>query len=157
MPVLLVSLAIVVLDQVTKVWVLRTLGLGEQVHVIPGFFSLSHIQNSGAAWGTMQGWGHWLVLLSILLIGGMLVFRRHFVGDTLFQKILFGVLMGGVWGNLLDRVKWGYVVDFLDFHWRGSHFPAFNVADAAICVGVGLYMVLQFRNARRGADSSNAA
>ena len=154
MLILCVSLLIVVLDQWTKVRIQDALALGDRVVLIPGFLNLTHVQNTGAAWGVMQGLSHWLALLSIVMIVLLVVFRRHFILDTPAHRLVMGIMIGGVWGNLLDRVRLGYVVDFVDVHWGARHFPAFNVADAAICVGVGLYFVLQFLD-REQDESSN--
>ncbi len=154
MPILCASLAIVLLDQVTKAWVLHTMALGERIEVIPGLFNWSHVQNTGAAWGVMQGLSHWLVALSFVMLAAMIAFRRQLIGDTFYCRLVLGIMIGGVWGNLLDRIKLGYVVDFMDFHWKARHFPAFNVADAAICVGVGLYFLIQL--AERKQDQCKA-
>jgi signal peptidase II len=72
-------------------------------------------------------------------------FRRGFLPPGWLGRMILGLLAGGIVGNLIDRVRLGYVVDYLDFHWHGHHFPAFNVADASICIGVGLYMVVHLR------------
>ncbi len=143
MPILCASVAIVLLDQAVKAWVLSAMALGDRIVVVPGFFNLSHVQNTGAAWGVMQGLSHWLIALSFVMMATMIAFRRQLIGDAPIHRLILGVMIGGVWGNLLDRIKLGYVVDYLDFHWRSWHFPAFNVADAAICVGVGLFFLLQ--------------
>jgi signal peptidase II len=141
MLVLLLSAAIVVLDQVTKQWVTIRFYLGESLPVIPGFFNLSYVRNTGAAWGMLGGLNGLLVGLSLVVLLVLIFFRRSFLTDSLIHRLALALMIGGIVGNLLDRVRLQYVVDFLDFHWRIHHFPAFNVADSAICVGVGLYMV----------------
>ena len=109
--------------------------------MIAGLFNLHYIRNSGAAWGVLAGWRLLLILFAVVMLV-VLVRRRQelFYGLWLGRPAL-ALLLGGIVGNLMDRIRFGYVVDFLDFHWQGHHFPAFNVADSAICIGVGLYLV----------------
>lgn len=144
MLVLFISIAVTVLDQVTKDWVTGRFAPGEGVPVIPGFFQLVYVRNTGAAWGMFGGLTGWLAVFSILMLVTIVLFRRSFLDDTLAHRIALGCMVGGIVGNLIDRLRLQYVVDFLDFHAGVHHFPAFNVADSAICVGVGLYMVTAF-------------
>lgn len=144
MQVLLLSIAIVLLDQITKGLVTAKFHLGDSIEVIPGLFSLAYVRNIGAAWGMLGGWNSVLVALSAVVLVLLVVFRRSFLTDSLIHRISLGLMLGGIAGNLFDRIRLQYVVDFLDFYWKGHHFPAFNVADSAICVGVGLYMLSSF-------------
>jgi signal peptidase II len=145
MLVLCLSFLITLADQLTKLWVRLGLRLGDSISLIPGFFSLSHVQNTGAAWGLFAGLNGWLVVISILILCAMILFRKHFAIDTRLRRVALGLMIGGILGNLLDRLRLGYVVDFLDVFWGPHHFPAFNLADSAICVGVGLYVLTQMR------------
>lgn len=144
MQVLLLTIAIVMLDQMTKYLVTVRFHLGESIIIIPGLFSLTYVRNIGAAWGMLGGWNGALVLLSAVVLVVLIVFRRSFLGDNLIHRLSFGMMLGGIVGNLFDRIRLRYVVDFLDFYWENHHFPAFNVADSAICVGVGLYLIASF-------------
>lgn len=141
MLVLLLSVAIILLDQATKQWVTMRFYLGESLPVISGCFSLTYVRNTGAAWGMLGGLNGLLVSLSVIVLLVLVFFRRSFLTDSLIHRLSLALMIGGIVGNLLDRVRLQYVVDFLDFYWLTHHFPAFNVADSAICVGVGLYMV----------------
>ncbi|HAS83368.1 MAG TPA: signal peptidase II [Verrucomicrobia bacterium] len=152
-----IAIVLTVLDQLTKVIVCRSFLLYEAVPVIPGLFNLRYIQNTGAAWGMFAGGHYWLSGLSLVVLAGLVMFQRHFFNRTLLDQCAFGIMMGGIIGNLIDRVRLSYVVDFLDFHWNDAHFPAFNVADAAICSGVALYMLSQGLQARRQRRISAAA
>ena len=134
-------LLLVALDQATKHVVRASFALHESRPVIPGFFSLTYVQNRGAAWGILSGWGFLLVALAVVMLVVLARYRAKIFGDGLLGRIAFILLAGGIIGNLIDRAVLGYVVDFLDFYAGRSHFPAFNVADSCICVGVGLYMV----------------
>lgn len=156
----LLALAAVIFvgDQASKEWIIKTLPLGayypagssattagyESIVIIPGFFHIVHLGNTGAAWGIFEGMSHWLGLLAIAALTAIFIFRRHLNLDLLPVQISFGLLCGGILGNLIDRMRHGYVVDFLDFHFGNFTWPAFNIADAGICVGVGIYLVFSF-------------
>jgi len=141
-------MSIAFLDQLTKHMVHNQLPLGQSICVIPGLFQLRHINNTGAAWGIFPGGNLWLALLSIVMLGVIVAFRGAFLSKSLLDRIIMGLMIGGIVGNLIDRVKLGHVVDFLDFYWKDHHFPAFNVADAAICTAVGLYIISQLLTRR---------
>ena len=145
MLVLILSALIVLLDQVTKYLVRLHFFPGEAVTILPGCFNLAFVRNTGAAWGMLGGFNGALALLSIAMLTVIVVFRRWFLSEALIHKVCMGLMIGGIVGNLIDRLRLSYIVDFLDFHWRNlKHFPAFNVADSAICVGVGLYILSAF-------------
>jgi len=144
MLVLLVVFVVAIADQVTKHYIRVHFFLGESQTVIEGLFNLTYVRNTGGAWGLFGGQNVWLTVLSIAMLIVMLVFRRAFLDDTWEHKLAFGLMLGGIIGNLSDRLRLGWVTDFLDFHWRGHHWPAFNIADAAICTGVGIYIISAF-------------
>ena len=141
-----VSLAylIAVLDQLTKHLVRQSFFPGESLPILPDLFNLTYVRNTGAAWGLLGGLNGWLAVLSVAVLFLIVLFRRAFLTSALAHRLALGLMIGGICGNLIDRLKLAFVVDFLDFHWGLHHFPAFNVADAAICVGVGLYVVSSF-------------
>ena len=140
---LLITIAIIVLDIWTKALVLRRIDLHEAIPVIPNFFQLVHVRNTGAAFGIGANAASKLVPL-LLNIGALAVFGvvvvyalRSSVTDRVLQTGLH-LILGGAVGNLLDRFRFGYVVDFLDVYIGRHHWPAFNVADSAICIGIAL-------------------
>jgi len=141
MLVLTIGIIILLADQISKFWVRYSFDLGQLDPLIPGFFNLTYLRNTGAAWGMLHGYNTWLGLLSIVVLAGLIFFRRSFISNVLEHKIALGCLIGGIAGNLVDRIKLGYVTDFLDFHIGEWHWPAFNIADAAICTGVGIYIL----------------
>lgn len=141
---LCLSFAIVLLDQLTKHWVRAHFYPGQTTPVLDGLFNLSFVRNTGAAWGLLGGCNAWLVIVSLVMLALLVIFRKRFLNDTLVHRIALGLMVGGIVGNLCDRIKLQYVVDFLDFYWRQSHFPSFNVADSAICIGTGLYVLSSF-------------
>lgn len=143
MRVLWLAFTVVFFDQLVKDYIRHNFALHESVRVFPGLFDLRYVQNTGAAWGIFEGFNAMLVILSFAVILALVVFRKHFLADTLLCRLAMGLMLGGIVGNLLDRLRYGHVVDYLYFY-QGSHsFPAFNIADAAICTGVCLYMISQ--------------
>ncbi len=141
---LIITIAITLLDQATKLWVRADFRLYESRELIDGFFYFTYVRNPGAAWGLFGGHNTFLTVLSLAMLIVIFVFRRSFLSDTWEHRLALGLMGGGILGNLMDRVRWGYVVDFLDFRIFGYHWPVFNVADTAICIGVGIYVISSF-------------
>lgn len=139
-----VALAIIVSDQITKQWVRGSFALGESRPVIDGFFDLTYVRNTGAAWGMFSDYSWALIALSIVMLILMVSFRGSFLSDTWEHRVAYGLLIGGIVGNLFDRIRLAAVTDFLDFHVAGHHWPSFNIADSAICVGVFIYILSSF-------------
>jgi signal peptidase II len=141
-----IAAAITALDQLTKLLVVRYLGETEARIVIPGFFNLVHWRNTGAAWGMFQGWNWVLAGVSIITVLAIWFFRHTLQLDRPVARVALGLITGGIIGNFIDRVRVGSVIDFLDFYWQDWRWPAFNVADSAICIGVGLYIIATWRS-----------
>lgn len=141
---LCLSFLLVVADRFTKLYISSTLAHGEYIPVFAGLYDLRYVRNTGAAWGIFAGMSHWLVVLSVVMLVVLVVWRRVFLTSCFLHRLVLGFMVGGILGNLIDRLKYGYVIDFLDFYWRGHHFPAFNIADSAICTGVAIYIITQF-------------
>lgn len=143
----LLTLFIIILDQVTKYEVIERFRLGESIQVIEGFFNLTYIRNTGAAFGFLADANPafrvpFFILVPIVALIAIAMIFRKVPSDDIKISTALSLVIGGAVGNLIDRVMLGYVVDFLDFHWKYQyHFPAFNVADSAICVGVGILML----------------
>ena len=137
----MLSLVIVVLDQVTKHAIRSSFSLGESNSVISSFFDLTYVRNTGAVWGSLQHQNEWLAVVSIAVLVLIAFFYHYLAGGRMIFSAALGCIMGGILGNLIDRIKLGWVTDFLDFYWNTSHWPSFNIADAAICMGVGLYLL----------------
>lgn len=143
--------AVVALDQMTKWLVRRSFACeGAGREVVPGLLNFCFIRNTGAAWGVLSGRQTFLILFSLAALVLLIWRRRALLGEWSLRWLVLGLLTGGICGNLIDRaMPLHSVVDFIDFHCGRHHFPAFNVADSAICVGVGLYILLQWRDERR--------
>jgi len=156
MLVLFISVAVVAVDQWTKQWADDFLRVSP-VTVIPGWFDYHYLENTGAAWGVFKGFSHWLVLLSIAMLALLLRYRRQMLTQSLVHRLTMGFLVGGIVGNLIDRVRLSYVIDFVHLHWGDRyHFPSFNVADAAICAGVFLYIAVSLFEKRADRVPCNA-
>jgi signal peptidase II len=144
---------LVAADQVTKLWVTRALAPNTYfdpppVPVINGFFYIVNVTNRGAAWSILSGHTAWLAWLGVVALAAIYHFRGPLELRKTPLQYVFGLLCGGIVGNLFDRVVHGQVVDFLDFHLPGYRYPAFNLADSGITVGVIAYMVYCFIEAR---------
>lgn len=142
--------AIVAADQLAKHWARATLAPGAPMDIIPGLFSLTLVFNEGAAWGMMQGFRYGFIALAVAMLGFLLVRHERVFGEGAWGAATSALLCGGIAGNLIDRLVAGRVTDFLDFHGGAWHFPCFNVADSAICVGVALFFILSLRTPQTG-------
>lgn len=151
LPWLGIAIVIILLDQVTKVTVSRMLAYGESIR-ITSFFNLVLAYNKGAAFSFLaseSGWQrYFFTAISIGAILFILFLLKRHAGQRLFCWAL-ALILGGAIGNLIDRVLYGHVIDFLDFYVRNWHFPAFNVADSAITLGAGLFILDELRRVRR--------
>lgn len=144
--------AIAILDQITKLWVVAEMELYQSIPVIPGLLNLTHIRNSGVAFGLFSTaeFAYKPLVMSLVALGalvGVAVYAKQLPIAHRSARAGLALILGGALGNLVDRARQGYVVDFVDAHWRAWHFWAFNVADAAISVGVCLLVIDLFRPA----------
>jgi signal peptidase II len=138
-----ISLGIVVVDQITKALVRGTLPLYDSRALIPGLVDLVHVHNAGVAFGLLNDVAHPMrsvvtTTLAIVALAGIAYYARHIRREEHLARVGLSLILGGAIGNLADRLRQGYVVDFVDVYWRQWHFWAFNVADAAITIGAML-------------------
>ena len=145
---LAVALAVIILDQLTKLWAVSALVYATPVPVLPGF-NLTLMHNPGAAFsflGDAGGWQRWFFLVLALGVSGWLALWLRKLGEgERWMGLALALLIGGALGNAIDRVYLGYVIDFIDWYCCGYHWPAFNIADSAISVGAVLLFVLMWR------------
>lgn len=158
----LLAVAVLALDQCSKAIVLRFMGYADERVVIPGFFKFVHWQNTGAAWSLFRGNNSLLAIVALAALVILFLSRRHFDSRTLLGQVAFGLIIGGIMGNLVDRLARQHVIDFIYFYLqqRGGNeigFPAFNVADTAICTGVGLIFLLTLKNDRDAKSAEPSA
>jgi len=155
------ALIVLVLDQITKLWVAAILPVWTLDPVIPGFFNLVHVLNKGAAFGFLSDLDAvWRPYFFMAVTALAIVLILHLLRTVSREdKVLFtalGLILGGALGNLADRIRLGAVIDFLDFYVGQYHWPAFNVADIAISIGAVLLLVSAYRNRRYGGLESKA-
>ena len=141
-----VAALVIVLDQITKQLVLNKMPLYDCIVVIPGFFNLTHVHNPGGAFGLLAQnsavWRHWLFLGAGFFALGIILYFYHNTPKTLpWLAGALAMIFGGAIGNMIDRIRFGEVVDFLDFYIASYHYPTFNVADSAVTVGIGIFIL----------------
>ncbi|MCC5807147.1 MAG: signal peptidase II [Opitutales bacterium] len=143
------------LDQATKLWIVHLSGLRTHAYppyggmeIIPGFLSVVHTTNAGAAWGILEGHSWFLISVAVLALVGIVLFRREIELERRHMQWAFGLMSGGILGNALDRLAYGYVVDFIDVHLQFYRWPTFNVADSGIVAGCALFVWFSFRPPR---------
>jgi signal peptidase II len=159
------ALCVLVCDQISKWLVLRDIYPGEENPIIPGFFNLTYRVNTGAAWSMFTGNNAVLATVALTALVVLYLTRHHFSVHRLAGQFAFGLIFGGIIGNLTDRLLPGRhaVVDFLHFYMarRGTtdiyDFPAFNVADSAICTGVALIFILNWRDEPKAVTGDKSA
>jgi signal peptidase II len=142
---------ILIADQFTKVLIVGFYQLGDSTQVT-SFFNVVRVHNSGAAFSFLagaSGWQRWFFTVIGMLAAALILWMlKSHAGQKLFAFAL-ACILGGALGNVIDRVLYGYVVDFLDFHWRSWHFPAFNLADSAITIGAACLILDELLRVRR--------
>lgn len=149
---LAIALAVILVDQLTKVLVLHSFQYGD-VRPVASFFNLVRVHNTGAAFSFLagaSGWQRWFFIGLGLVAAGVIVWMLRTQGHQRLFAWALALILGGALGNVIDRALHGYVVDFLDFHLGGRHFPAFNIADSAITLGAILLILDELRRVRRG-------
>lgn len=143
--------AIIFVDQATKVVVDRSMPLHHSIPIIDGFFSLTYVRNTGAAFGLFAGSAEmfrrpFLIAVSLVAIGFIFTMLRRLPDREKGLSTALAFIVGGAMGNLIDRLVYGEVIDFLDCFWGRYHWPAFNIADSFITIGVGMTMVCLYKH-----------
>lgn len=157
---LVITAVAVAIDQFTKYWITRTLGEGGEIVVIKGFFSLGYTENPGIAFGMLSTMNvKWvLVAISVTAIFIVVYYLMHTPASARLLLWALALLAGGIAGNLIDRVRMGRVIDFLEFYYRDWHFPVFNVADTVITIGAFLMAIeLLFASPPKDEEASDEA
>ena len=148
----ILGLTTLILDQASKLWIVWRMPLGTYqlwqgaIPVIEGFFHIVHVGNTGAAWSLFTGRSTLLALLAGITLAAIFWWRHSLGLRERMVQWAFGLLCGGIVGNFIDRIAYGHVVDFLDFHFGSYTYPTFNIADAGICIGVGIYLIHSLRH-----------
>ena len=149
-----IILLVVVCDQLSKLWILQNFALYDSTVIIPGLFNLTFLRNTGAAFGMFAGQAVWwrqlfFIGVAVIALVVILFMHRKLGPQNSMYTISLALIGGGAIGNLIDRVLYGSVIDFLDVYIGSHHWPAFNVADSAITVGVCIFLLTQFLEDRK--------
>lgn len=137
---------VIFLDQVSKLWISNNFSYAENL-AVTDFFNLVLVHNTGAAFSFLSGaggWQRWFFSAIAVIASIWITWLLHKHNENKLFCLALALILGGAFGNLIDRVTYGYVVDFLDFYWKNYHFPAFNVADSAVTCGAGLLILESF-------------
>ncbi len=159
-----IAAAVVVLDQVTKVLVDRLLPLHQDLPILDGLLSLQHVRNTGAAFGILSNadlpyQGMWLSVISVLALSAIVFYALRLNPADKLPQVALALVMGGAVGNLIDRSRLGYVVDFVLLYWKEHRWPNFNIADSAITIGIALLVldILRSSESKRRSELSEPA
>jgi signal peptidase II len=147
---LIIGLTVLILDQITKALVHNLMQLHQSIEILPNFVHLTYLRNTGAAFGFLAGDRSALKTVFFLLVSGVAIgcifyLLRNLRPGRNTETLSLSFILGGAIGNLIDRLRMGEVIDFIDLHWHHVHWPAFNVADSAITVGVILLLFQMIR------------
>ena len=150
----LIALLIILIDQLTKWLVVKYMTLGESIPIIENLLYITSHRNRGAAWGILQGQMWFFYIVTTVVIIGIVYYIRKYSTDKL-TGISLGLILGGAIGNFIDRIFRNEVVDFVHTYIFSYSFPVFNVADASLCVGVGLLVIAMFLEEKRAKELKN--
>jgi signal peptidase II len=143
-----ISVVVLLLDQATKLWVDASMALYQTIEV-NSFFQLTYLRNTGAAFSFLSdagGWQRWFFVALALIVSIVItIWVSRLPATGRWMAISLTLILGGALGNVIDRIAYGYVIDFIDIFYQGWHWPAFNIADSAICIGVVMMLVDSFR------------
>jgi len=151
--IICIGVVAVLLDIFTKAFINNSFNLMETKTIINNFFSITKVYNTGASWSILSGYRFVLVIIAILMLALLVYYQTKFILNK--RNIMaLGLLYGGIIGNLIDRIAYGYVIDFLDFNIFGYDFPVFNVADICIVLGIFLLIIAIYKKEDINEDSS---
>jgi signal peptidase II len=153
----IIIIAGILLDRITKIWAASSLLGNGDIVIIKGFFSLSYLENRGAAFGIFQNRVYLLAAVTIIVLLGMVYYMLRYKPESRLLKISFAFIISGALGNLYDRLSYNYVVDFLMFHYKEVYyFPSFNVADMLVVSGTALMLLYLIKEeAKNGRDEND--
>lgn len=149
----IISLVCIIIDQIIKVVITTNVEFAHSINVINNFFRITYLQNTGAAWSILSGNRILLIIVTIIALGIIYyVFLKNKKIKN-YESILLGLLLGGIIGNLIDRVRFGYVIDYLDFNIFSYHYPVFNFADICIVISIIILVIISLKEDKNGNNS----
>lgn len=151
---LMITPVVIVIDQIVKIYVDQTMELYQTIEIVENYFNLTYIRNKGAAFGMLanmdEAWRvPFFLCISVIAIGAILYTLHAYKDSSRIFPVALAMILGGAVGNMIDRARLGEVIDFILVHWHQYHWPAFNVADSAITVGVGMLILHMFHEERK--------
>lgn len=141
----LISILVLLIDQITKVIVMNNMNVGQEIKIMKNFFSLIYLTNTGAAFSTFENQRLFIIIISLFCTALIVSLMQKEKNMTKLKVLSFGILIGGMFSNLIDRVFYKHVVDFISFTFFSYKFPIFNIADIGITVGVFLYLIINLK------------
>lgn len=141
----LISILVLLIDQITKIIVMNNMQLGQEIKIIRNFFSLIYLTNTGAAFSTFENQRLFIIIISIFCTSLIISLMQRENNMTKLKVLSFGILIGGMFSNLIDRVFYKHVIDFISFTFISYKFPVFNIADVGITIGVFIYLLINIR------------
>lgn len=149
----IVSLISIIIDQIIKVIITTNVEFAHSINVINNFFRITYLQNTGAAWSILSGNRIFLIMITLIALGIIYYFFIKNKKLKNYESILYGILLGGILGNLIDRIRFGYVIDYLDFNIFSYHYPVFNFADICIVISIIIIAIISLKEDKNGNNS----
>lgn len=152
---IVIALIIIAIDQLTKIWIKSSLYFGDRINIVPGFLNLTYVENSGGAFGIFGSLSspYRTIIFSLFSLAAIALILYYLIKLSLESRFMlwgFGLILSGAIGNFIDRIRLRYVIDFIDLHIKGYHWPTFNIADIAICVGLAIIAISYIINLSKG-------
>ena len=143
--IIMLTIVFLIIDIISKIIVSKLMDVYDSIVIVKDFFNITYVRNTGAAWSIFEGQVLGLIVVSLIIISFIIYYISKQKVKTKLEKIGYSLILGGSFGNLLDRIIYGYVVDFLDFNIFGYDYPVFNLADSFIFIGVILFIIHTWR------------
>lgn len=147
---LLLAMVVFIIDIASKFWIINNFSLFESVNLLP-FFSITYVRNIGAAFSIFEGQRTMLAILALVICAVIVHMLYRSTRQQKLENFSLSLILGGALGNLFDRLYHGFVIDFLDVNFGDWHYPTFNIADCAICVGIGLFILCSYKKPKKAA------
>jgi signal peptidase II len=147
---LLLAMVVFIIDIASKFWIINNFFLFESVNLLP-FFSITYVRNIGAAFSIFEGQRTMLAILALVICAVIVHMLYRSTRQQKLENFSLSLILGGALGNLFDRLYHGFVIDFLDVNFGDWHYPTFNIADCAICVGIGLFILCSYKKPKKAA------
>ncbi|MDQ0217155.1 lipoprotein signal peptidase [Peribacillus cavernae] len=151
----LIALFVIALDQITKWLIVKNMEYGESIEIINNFLYITSHRNRGAAWGILEGQMWFFYVITIIVIVGLVYYLQKMGRQSVLLGVSLGLMLGGAIGNFIDRIVRKEVVDFIHTYIFSYNFPIFNVADSALCIGVGLLIIYMFLEEKLAKERKN--